>query len=276
VAAAESPRPLLGQLLVEGGVISRDQLEHALAEQKTSGGLLGEVIVAQGFASRHDIARALAEQSGLDLDQELGFGSGLLDEIRRRREDQPPEAGSPGPMARGYELLRVERDPGEEPAAERERDLELERLRAELSLVRKELSESEQRLGEALASRDQHDVERDRLQGALEEREAALTRATAESAELRRRLEATEHEFVALEQALQDQEHERAEPHSSHLVFVPRGGGYELLERPGLPPGVGESVADGEDGVRSFLVAKVARSPLPLDPRTCAYLHALE
>ena len=248
MAAAEIPRPLLGQLLVEGGVISGDQLEQALAEQQTSGRLLGEVIVAQGFASRHDIARALAEQAGLDLDQELGFGSGLLEQIQQRREAQPKEtpdgqpglAGDPAPVAGGYELLRVEPDPGEEPAAERERDLELDRLR-----------------------------------GALEEHEAALTRATGESAELRRRLEAREQELAVLEQALQNRERARAEPHSSHLVFAPRGGGYELLERPGPPPDVGESLAGGENGDRRFLVAKVARSPLPLDPRACAYVHAL-
>jgi len=149
VAAAEAPRRLLGQLLVEAGVLSTDQLAQALAEQQKSGGLLGEVIVAQGLASRHEVARALAEQSGLVLDQELEFGSGLLDEIRRRHEGQPREApdGKPGlasvpeSLARGYELLRIEPDPREGPAADRERDLELERLRAELSLVRKELGE---------------------------------------------------------------------------------------------------------------------------------------
>ncbi len=232
-------------------MLSTDQLAQALAEQQKSGGLLGEVIVAQGLASRHEVARALAEQSGLVLDQELEFGSGLLDEIRRRHEGQPREApdGKPGlasvpeSLARGYELLRIEPDPREGPAADRERDLELERLRAELSLVRKELGEHTHRLTKALASRDQHDLERDRLRRAVEEREDALTRATAESAELKRRLEATEQEVSALERALQEREHERAEPHAgnqprqaldSHLVFVPQGGSYELLERPVL------------------------------------------
>jgi hypothetical protein len=290
VAAAEAPRRLLGQLLVEAGVLSTDQLAQALAEQQKSGGLLGEVIVAQGLASRHEVARALAEQSGLVLDQELGFGSGLLDEIRRRHEGQPREApdGEPGlasvleSLARGYELLRIEPDPREGPAADRERDLELKRLRAELSLVRKELGERTHRLTKALASRDQHDLVRDRLR---REREDPLTRATSESAELKRRLEATEQEVSALERALQEREHERAEPHAgnqprqaldSHLVFVPQGGSYELLESPGPPPNVGESVAAGENGDRYFLVAKVARSPLPLDPRSCAYLCATD
>jgi len=154
-------------------------------------------------------------------------------------------------MARGYELLRVEPDPRPEPVVERESDSELERLRR-----------------------------------ALEEREAALSQATAESAELRRRLEATELGRSAREQALQDSEQERAKPRagdqppqaleSSHLVFVPRGGSYELLERTGPPPDVGEKVAEGENRDKRFLVAKVARSPLPLDPRACAYLCALD
>lgn len=47
--------------------------------------------------------------------------------------------------------------------------------------------------------------------------------------------------------------------------------GYELHEREGNPPQVGEQVEDGE---RSYWVSKVAASPLPGDPRRCAYLQA--
>jgi len=54
-----------------------------------------------------------------------------------------------------------------------------------------------------------------------------------------------------------------------HLVFVWSHAGYSLEERSGDPPQVGAQVEDGE---HRFQVAKIASSPLPGDPRPCAYL----
>jgi len=42
-----------------------------------------------------------------------------------------------------------------------------------------------------------------------------------------------------------------------------------LIERPGDPPRPGTEVEDGEQRYR---VTKIAPSPLPGDPRPCAYL----
>jgi hypothetical protein len=56
----------------------------------------------------------------------------------------------------------------------------------------------------------------------------------------------------------------------SHLLFVWKPSGYELHEREGDPPGVGEEV--DEDGA-TMTVTKVAPSPLPGDRRRCAYLQ---
>ena len=54
-----------------------------------------------------------------------------------------------------------------------------------------------------------------------------------------------------------------------YLLFVSKPTGYELRERDGEPPAVGEEVEE-EDGV--LRVAKIASSPLPGDSRRCAYL----
>ena len=54
----------LGELLIERGVINRDQLATAMAHQKDSGGLVGEVLVNLKFASEEDIAQALTCQYG--------------------------------------------------------------------------------------------------------------------------------------------------------------------------------------------------------------------
>ncbi len=48
-----------------------------------------------------------------------------------------------------------------------------------------------------------------------------------------------------------------------------RRAGYTLVERSGDPPRPGTEVEDGEQRYR---VTKIAPSPLPGDPRPCAYL----
>ena len=58
----------------------------------------------------------------------------------------------------------------------------------------------------------------------------------------------------------------------THLRFVWTTNGYELRERDGDVPGVGDEVEEGEARLR---VTKVAPSPLPGDQRRCAYLEPL-
>ena len=54
----------LGELLIERGVIDREQLAMALTFQKEKGGLLGEILVQLKFATEEDIAQALTCQYG--------------------------------------------------------------------------------------------------------------------------------------------------------------------------------------------------------------------
>ena len=54
----------LGELLIERGIINRDQLNLAIDKQKERGGLLGEVLVDLKFATEKDIAQALTSQYG--------------------------------------------------------------------------------------------------------------------------------------------------------------------------------------------------------------------
>ena len=57
----------------------------------------------------------------------------------------------------------------------------------------------------------------------------------------------------------------------SHLLFLPSSSGYEILARQGPPPALGEEVT--LEGRGTFLVWKVAASPLPGDRRPCVYLQ---
>jgi type IV pilus assembly protein PilB len=54
----------LGELLIERGVVNQQQLDKALAVQKTRGGLIGEILVELGFTKEEDIAQSLTAQYG--------------------------------------------------------------------------------------------------------------------------------------------------------------------------------------------------------------------
>jgi type IV pilus assembly protein PilB len=60
----KKPEKPLGQILVERGVITLEQLQLALASQEKEGGLIGEVIVKLGFAKEEEIAHCLSLQFG--------------------------------------------------------------------------------------------------------------------------------------------------------------------------------------------------------------------
>ena len=69
----------LGELLVERGIINREQLNIAIEHQKSHGGLMGEILVDLKFATEKDIAQAITCQYGFpylplanyEIDQEV-------------------------------------------------------------------------------------------------------------------------------------------------------------------------------------------------------------
>src|SRR5688500_17200125 len=58
----------LGDIFVERGFVTPEQLEQALARQRETGERVGEALVAQGSISKFELAGALAEQPAA-LDQ---------------------------------------------------------------------------------------------------------------------------------------------------------------------------------------------------------------
>ena len=55
---ATSKRIRIGEVLVEEGILSEEQLKRALAEQKSTGRLLGEMLVEQGIIRTLEFLRA--------------------------------------------------------------------------------------------------------------------------------------------------------------------------------------------------------------------------
>ncbi|MCX5715986.1 MAG: type II secretion system protein GspE, partial [Candidatus Omnitrophica bacterium] len=56
---------LIGEKLVQKGILNINKLKDAIEKQKLSGKLLGEVIVDLGYASEEQIAQAVSEQIGI-------------------------------------------------------------------------------------------------------------------------------------------------------------------------------------------------------------------
>lgn len=59
-------RVRLGDLLIQEGLITEEQLQLALEEQKNRKSKLGETLLAMGFLSQEDFSRVLSEQLGIE------------------------------------------------------------------------------------------------------------------------------------------------------------------------------------------------------------------
>jgi hypothetical protein len=134
VEPAETTWRPLGELLLDKGLVTPDELELALAEQNETNRLLGAILVARGYVSGPALAVALAEQYGVELNTERGFGTGLWAEIDRRHragrgrsDDAGAEVGTDNVVKLEPVAPRVEAVPDPEP----EPDPELERLKGE-------------------------------------------------------------------------------------------------------------------------------------------------
>ncbi len=63
--ALSGKKKRIGELLIESGLITREDFEKILAEQKNSNKKLGELVVDRGICSEYDIAAALSSQLGM-------------------------------------------------------------------------------------------------------------------------------------------------------------------------------------------------------------------
>ena len=98
------------------------------------------------------------------------------------------------------------------------------------------------------------------------ERGDAASSPSAETARLERPLTDVAHQETT-ERVIGD---ERSA--AGHLLFLSTSRGYVLVELEGSPPPLGQKIQVQEEP-GSFLVAKLGPSPLPNDPRVCAYLE---
>ena len=152
----ETHRPL-GAVLVEQGLVTDEDVQGALAVQVETSQPLGQILLQRCLIARPMLAKALAAQGGRLLDEEQGFGSGLmakLEHLHLVRRGLPTDEQSPD------QLEPVIGDPHADlpkyevpidPQAEllRQREEELDRRERELAKEAARLTRRENKLKRA-------------------------------------------------------------------------------------------------------------------------------
>ena len=62
---ASGKKVRIGEVLVQEGILSQEQLDRALVEQKKAGQILGEMLVEKGLVTSEEMIAVLAKRLGL-------------------------------------------------------------------------------------------------------------------------------------------------------------------------------------------------------------------
>jgi hypothetical protein len=267
-------RPL-GQILVDRGLLTPEELEEVLLAQQETGRPLGQILVDRRLISAPTLASMLAEQCGVELETDTGFGTGLWTAIQRRHDtenrrrgdlhvvpvpDEPETASGPSVAVEQngtVEPLAEPAEPRPVEAAEHAHRLELEQLSKELADRLEEANARVVELEEALRERQPSrkgsqkqaaERERAKLQaeqdalaeqaGAVHERELALEARAAELAEHEQVLEGRQRAILT---AAADLEQRRRSLEERERLLAPQAAEDERqhggrLPSPSRPP----------------------------------------
>ncbi len=117
---------------MEKGLVSPEEVSHALEEQEKTGRLLGAILVERRYISGPALAIALAEQYGVELNTERGFGTGLWAAIDKRHRAGRGTSDEYENVAETENVVHFEpAKPQLEAVPDPEPQPELESLRAE-------------------------------------------------------------------------------------------------------------------------------------------------
>jgi hypothetical protein len=141
----------LGELLVERGLLTPDELDDALDEQARTGERLGTILVARKAVAGAVLTTLLAEQVGVELETQGGFGTGLFSKLAARTD---PGADKPGNSA-AARPSGANGGSGSELAGPEDPAYELSALRVELDLLRARNAQLEHELASLRAKHEQ-------------------------------------------------------------------------------------------------------------------------
>ena len=137
-AEPQASHPPLGSLLLERGLITDEQLQHALAEQGQSGLPLGQVLIGLSYVTAATVAQALATQHGGVVKTEFGLSTGFgtpgLISV--------PPVSPPPPAAVSQPALRIaaQEEPKVAPVVPASSNPELEAARSRIAELELELA----------------------------------------------------------------------------------------------------------------------------------------
>jgi hypothetical protein len=192
-------------------------------------------------------------------------GEGLPDESSRRE-------GLREKLLRSLETHRdrIAAEVDERSAELTARAAELEEEQARLAAAEAAVKERAARLEElGIAADGEHAAVVDRLLTLVEARDAQIAELLAKEPEPAATVVERDPPRAPIAMLAMASE----VPARAHLLFVPTGRRYHLMNVEGPAPKLGSEVA--LDGGQRFVVTKLAGSPLPADERRCAYLEAL-
>jgi outer membrane biosynthesis protein TonB len=282
----------LGDIFVERGFVTQEELDEALVRQRQTGERLGEALVAQGVISKFELAGALAEQMAVlgepDAQEAAGNGQSEATVHQLHARDDTEEAP---PATNVIELAapvewgtpQVEPDPPAvelpETPVEEEPDAASEALEPAQPKVEPE--------EEALPVEPQvEQVEEPQPVEAqvehVEEPQPAHVEHVEEPQQVEAWVERVEepqpaeviltdlHEALLAEAGYANTIAPEPDPRTVCVAFAPTTDGYRLVALEAAPE-PGETIDIAEVG--EYLVLRVGSSPIPGDDRRCAYVE---
>ncbi len=271
----------LGDIFVERGFVTQEELDEALVRQRQTGERLGEALVAQGVISKFELAGALAEQMAVlgEPDAEEAAGNGqpeaTVHQLHARDDtEEAPSATNVIELAAPVEwgTMQVEPDP---PAVEvPETPVEEEPAAASEALEPAPAEVEPEEEPQPVEAQVEHVEAPQPVEAQVERVEAPQpVEAQVEHVEAPQPAEVmlTElHEAFLAEVGYANETAPEPGPRTVCLAFAPTTDGYRLLALEGTPE-PGETIDIAEVG--EYLVLRVGSSPIPGDDRRCAYVE---
>jgi hypothetical protein len=277
----------LGEIFVDRGFVTEEELEQALVRQRQTGERLGEALVAQGVISKFELAGALAEQMAALERSAAEDATDVPAEATVHQLPTRPE--EPSETAPSLELVPSEQN-GSGPAETVDAPGEASGLVAVEDPEPEELELPEEPQPEVVAlDGPVHDADEPAAEATVVDEPAlelvVVAEQTVDAVEIEEQAvsavqievpavdavedDETAFDDVAIEEPAVDDVAVPA-PAVACVAFAPTTKGYRLVQLDAVPA-PGETIDVPDVGVR--LVLRVGRSPYPLDDRICAFVE---
>ena len=254
----------LGDIFVDRGFVTNEELEGALARQRQTGERLGEALVAQGVISKFELAGALAEQmAALESSADESTADAAVAEATVHQLPTRPDEPSDSAAAAVLELVPSEQNGSAQPvdgtpdSGDAPVDDAAEPSGSEEPEPQVQEADEEVLADVGIAADAEEPTAGD----------VGVAEPPVEDVEFV--VEVLDAGDVGVAEPPVD-DNVVDEPAVACVAFAPTTKGYRLVALASVPL-AGETIEVPEVGAR--LVLRVGRSPYPLDDRVCAFVE---